>query len=82
MAHNERGYDAKGIKSKNPDKGPRMMEGAHSFDKGYVSDEEYAMGPKGYPADQERGNEYLKMAHEIRSKDSKKLQRSKFSKIA
>jgi len=63
----------------NPDKGPPMHEGAHHFDKGYVSDNE-KFDP--YHGDHERGNAYFKHQNEIVHRDSKKLARSKFSKIA
>lgn len=71
---------AKGPKGTNPDKGPQMHEGAHHFDKGYMSDDEMSKG--GYPSDSYRGNAYLSMQNEILSKDSKKLRSDKFSKIA
>ncbi len=71
-----------GIKQSNPDRGPPMLEGAHHWDKGYTSDEEY-FSPRGvYPDDHMRGNSYMKMQNEIAHRDSKKLNREKFSKIA
>ena len=64
-----------------PDKGPPMIEGAHHFDKGYRSDDELDI--KGdFPGKEERGNAYFKHNHEIMHRDSAKLKRSKFSKIA
>ena len=64
----------------NPDKGPAMHEGAHKWDKGYVSDNEH-FDP--YPAnDNQRGNPYMRLQNEIVGRDSKKLSREKFSKIA
>lgn len=70
------------LKHSNPDRGPPMMEGAHHFDKGYMSDDE-SIDPSGqFPGESERGNSYIKLNHEIMSKDSAKLKRSKFSKIA
>lgn len=68
-------------RNEDPDKGPAMREGAHHFDKGYVSDEEYALGSNSYPAG-ERGNRYAPMQNEIRKKDDKKLVSNKFTKIA
>lgn len=66
----------------NPDKGPQMQEGAHHFDKGYTSDDEH-FNPKGvYPDDHQRGNDYMKTQNEIAHRDSKKLNRGKFTKIA
>lgn len=74
--------DSKSIKGKNPDRGPAMREGAHHYDKGYESDEEH-FSPRGaYPGDHMRGNEYMKHQNEIVGRDSKKLNREKFSKIA
>jgi len=64
----------------NPDKGPAMIEGSYSYDKGYKSDNEMSHG--GYPETKMRGNEYLKMQNEILAKDRAKLAREKFSKIA
>lgn len=70
------------LKSSNPDKGPRMMEGAHHFDKGYISDNDYFAPKNEYPGDHERGNHYMQMQNEIVARDSKKLRRDKFTKIA
>jgi len=64
-----------------PDKGPPMMEGAYHYDHGYSSDHEYAQPAGVYPPHEERGNDYLKHQDEIVSRDGKKLERSKFSKI-
>jgi SLT domain-containing protein len=65
-----------------PDRGPPMHEGAHHFDKGYVSDEEH-FAPRGmYPGSKERGNRYMDLQNEAVRRDSKKLSRSEFSKIA
>jgi hypothetical protein len=70
------------MKMSDPDKGPPMMEGAHKFDKGYESDEEY-FSPRGvYPDDHERGNKYMMKQNEIVHRDSKKLNNGKFTKIA
>lgn len=63
---------------KDPDKGPPMMEGAHHYDKGYVSEIE---DNGTYPSKEERGNRYLEMQDEIVDRDSAKLVRSKFTKI-
>lgn len=66
----------------NPDKGPQMHEGAHHFDKGYVSDNDH-FSPRGvYPGDHQRGNAYMAHQNEIANKDSKKLKREHFTKIA
>ena len=70
------------MKSKNPDRGPPMLEGAHHYDKGYESDENYFSPRKEFPEDHERGNSYMMMQNEICSRDSKKLKRGKFTKIA
>jgi|GEM_PF-2610240 hypothetical protein len=66
----------------NPDKGPPMLMGEHHFDKGYESDSEVFDRSKSYPGDEQRGNEYVKANKEMISRDSTKLKRSKFSKIA
>lgn len=66
----------------NPDKGPKMSEGKIAFDKGYKSDNEL-FSPKGvYPGSTERGNDYFTLQNKAVRSDSKKLERSKFSKIA
>lgn len=73
---------AQSIKNKDPDRGPPMHEGAHHWDKGYESDEE-TFSPRGaYPDNHMRGNPYMKLQNEIVHRDSKKLNREKFSKIA
>lgn len=69
------------IMKTNPDKGPPMLSGQHHFDKGYESDSEVFDRSKSYPGDMQRGNEYVKMAKEMISKDSAKIKRSKFSKV-
>jgi hypothetical protein len=72
---------AKGVHG-DPDKGPQMHEGAHTFDKGYISDNE-KFSPRGvYPDDHERGNRYFENQNKFVKEDSKKLYRSKFSKVA
>ena len=63
----------------NPDKGPPMKWGAHSFDKGYTSDSEMSHG--GIPGEQ-RGNNYFSLQNSYLAKDRAKLSRNKFSKIA
>ena len=69
-------------KHSDPDRGPPMHEGAHHWDKGYTSDEEH-FSPRGvYPDDHHRGNRYMEHQNEIVHRDSKKLNREKFSKIA
>lgn len=70
------------IKSKNPDKGPPIHEGAHHWDKGYESDADVFERAESYPDDHHRGNEYVKHNREIISRDTKKLNRSHFTKIA
>lgn len=70
------------MKGKNPDVGPKMMEGAHHFDKGYVSDSEHFSPDAGKSEHDYRGNEYMKMANEIVHRDDKKMKSDKFSKIA
>lgn len=70
------------MKHSDPDRGPKMIEGAHKFDKGYESDEDY-FSPRGvYPDDHERGNKYMMKQNEIVHRDSKKLNSGKFTKIA
>lgn len=65
-----------------PDKGPQMKEGAHTFDKGYESDNE-KFSPSGlYPRDHQRGNHYFENQNKFVKSDSAKLSRSKFSKVA
>lgn len=70
------------LKGSNPDRGPKMIEGAHHFDKGYESDHEHFSPSKEFPGDEERGNAYMKHQNEIVGRDSKKLRREKFTKIA
>lgn len=70
------------LKATNPDKGPPMLEGQHYFDKGYESDGDVFKRNESYPGDEQRGNEYVKMAREMVTRDSTKLKRSKFTKIA
>lgn len=70
------------LKNSNPDRGPRMIESAHYFDKGYESDNEYFSPRNEFPGNEERGNAYMKHQNEIVGRDSKKLRREKFSKIA
>jgi hypothetical protein len=65
----------------NPDKGPQMLEGQHYFDKGYESDSDVFLRKESYPDNEQRGNEYVKLNREIIKRDSKKLERSEFSKI-
>ncbi len=74
--------EAKGLMKTNPDKGPQMLEGQHYFDKGYDSDSEVFLRGSSYPGNEQRGNEYVKNNQEIIRRDSKKLKRSEFSKIA
>jgi len=81
MAEKSSRADAHSIKGKNPDRGPPMHEGAHHFDKGYDSDHDH-FSPREFPEDHERGNPYMKLQNEIVSRDSKKLGREKFNKIA
>jgi hypothetical protein len=73
---------SKSFKHSDPDRGPPMREGAHHFDKGYVSDDEHFTKGESYPSHVERGNDYSKLQGEISGRDSKKLSREKFSKIA
>ncbi len=70
------------IKHTNPDRGPPMLEGAHHFDKGYESDEETFSPRNAYPDNHMRGNPYMKLQNEIVGRDSKKLKRGHFTKIA
>jgi hypothetical protein len=82
MVH-DRGRDAKSIKSKNPDRGPPMLEGAHHFDKGYESDEEtFSPTRHEFPDNNMRGNSYMALNNEWQKKDAAKLSRQKFSKTA
>ena len=82
MARDKSRHDAHSIKGRDPDRGPPMIEGAHHWDKGYQSDEE-TFSPRGvYPGNHQRGNPYMKLQNEIVHKDSKKLNRGHFTKIA
>jgi len=81
MKH-EVGKESKSIRSKNPDKGPPIMEGAHHFDKGYESDHETFTNEKLYPDNHQRGNAYFAMTNEAKAKDSTKLKRGHFTKMA
>ena len=69
-------------KEKNPDVGPKMMEGKHQFNKGYESDSSHFSPQAGSSEHAYRGNNYMSLQNEIVSKDSKKLSREKFNKIA
>lgn len=80
MSHSREG--AARLKKSNPDHGPKMIEGAHHFDKGYDSDSEVFDRSKSYPGNHQRGNEYVDLNKEIISKDSAKLRRGHFTKIA
>lgn len=74
--------NSESLKRSNPDHGGTIRETEHKFDKGYMSDDEYAeLGGK-FPERGMRGNEYLKMQNEIIKRDSKKIVNDKFSKIA
>jgi hypothetical protein len=66
----------------NADTGPAMKWGEHKFDKGYESDSEVFDRSKSWPADKQRGNQYVTNNKEIISRDSMKLKRSEFTKIA
>ena len=68
------------LKGSNPDRGPKIVEGAHHFDKGYESDQEVISAGE-FPDGDYRGNKYPQLQKEIRSKDEAKLKRSKFSKV-
>ena len=82
MAHHKSHHKSQSMRQGDPDRGPPMMEGAHHFDKGYVSDEEH-FSPRGvYPDDHHKSNRYMQMQNEIAHRDSKKLNGDKFSKIA
>jgi hypothetical protein len=70
------------LKGTNPDRGPPVMEGAHQFDKGYDSDNDLFSPPDSFNDDNERGNPYMKLQNEIVNRDSKKLRRGIFTKIA
>ena len=74
--------EASRMKRTNPDKGPEMIEGQHYFDKGYDSDSEVFKRSSSYPGNEQRGNDYVRNNREIIERDSKKLKRSEFSKIA
>jgi len=69
-------------KKGDPDKGPRIIEGAHQWDKGYTSDNEDFSPSVAFPNDDERGNNYFEMRNAARKSDATKLKRSKFSKYA
>jgi hypothetical protein len=82
MMSGERGVSEPKMGNMDPDKGPPMTEGGYRFNKGYVSDDEH-FSPHGvYPGSKERGNDYMKLQNEAVEGDSKKLFRSKFTKIA
>lgn len=69
-------------KGKNPDVGPKMMEGKHQFNKGYESDSRHFSPLEGTSEHDYRGNNYMALQNEFTEKDNSKLKRSKFSKIA
>lgn len=66
----------------NPDVAPAMMEGPHSFNKGYVSDEEHFSPRDAFPDNDMRGNMYMDNQNKIVRNDSEKMKRQFFSKIA
>jgi hypothetical protein len=70
-----------GMKGKDPDKGPPVVEGAYMFDKGYKSDNDHFAPPGAFPQDEERGNRYMKNQNDIVARDSSKMRKQKFSKI-
>jgi len=65
-----------------PDVGPEMREGMHSFNKGYVSDNDYFSPPGAFNDNDMRGNRYMQNQNTIVRDDSKKLKRDQFTKIA
>jgi hypothetical protein len=82
MKHDSSNSKSSTLKHRDPDHGGTIHEMEHKFDKGYVSDDEYAeMGGK-FPEAHMRGNEYMKHQNEILARDKPKLIRNKFSKIA
>jgi hypothetical protein len=70
------------MKGMNPDRGPKMMEGEHTWNKGYVSDEEHFSPESKSNDDDYRGNMYMDLQNEAVRRDTSKIDRSKFSKIA
>lgn len=63
-----------------PDKGNPMIEGEMPFDMGYTHQKE---SQDAYLEDGHmRGNDYSKLTAEIKSRDQKKFNSNKFSKIA
>lgn len=70
------------MKNSDPDRGPKMIEGEHHYDKGYTSDHDHFSPKSEYPGDKERGNRYMEHQNEIVRKDSKKMRSDEFSKIA
>lgn len=72
----------KGPKGSNPDRGPKIMEGEHHWDKGYTPDNSDFSPSGAYPGDKERGNDYMANQNKIVNRDSKKLRNNPFSKIA
>ncbi len=82
MKHHSHHPKSDSLKHSNPDHGGTIHEMEHKFDKGYISDDEYAeMGGK-FPEAHMRGNEYMKHQNEIIKRDSRKIVSDKFSKIA
>jgi len=81
MKHSKHSHHARGSHHGDPDRGPPMHEGAHHWDKGYQSDEK-EFSPETHAYAHQRGNQYFKMQNEAVKKDSAKISRSKFSKIA
>jgi hypothetical protein len=73
--------EGKRLEHVNKDRGPPMMFGEHHFDKGYESDADVFKREESWPGDEQRGNEYVTMNREIVTRDSKALERDRFSKI-
>lgn len=68
------------LKHSDPDHGPKMIEGAHHWDKGYMSDDEMSDGA--YPERHMRGNHYLDLQDTIQRRDRTKIEHSKRHKIS
>jgi hypothetical protein len=79
--HKQSKADSRSIRERNPDHGPKIHEGEHHYDMGYVSDNDHFSPPDAYPDNHMRGNQYMKHQNEIVERDSKKLYREKFTKI-
>lgn len=69
-----------GSKNNDPDKGNPMNEGEMRFNKGY--EEQHGNESPYFPKRGQRGNDYTALQNKIKSRDTSKISRGMFTKIA